>query len=155
MLSSFLNSTHSNVKSYFGVNFDSISVSLQTLDNIFAMRSLSSFYLTDTKPCLLNLQCSIHTVSKLRPKNVVIRGNVSRFDTPFSMLISSNLWDFSTRLFLNWSRLMWYRSPYCFVFLFLVWLFWYEFHRQFWYLIRGVSWTVSFLELLYSLSACS
>ena len=100
---------------------------LQTSDNIFAVRSLSSLYLIDTKPpflqlmqcCILNLQQQGHVVSKLamlypyreriasqkcyfdilKPKSII--GSVmSQYDTPFSMFTSSNLWIFLMDYFL-------------------------------------------------------
>ena len=100
-----------------GVNFGSISVSLQTSDNIFAVRYLRSLCLIDTKfpslqliqCCVLNLLPQVRVVSKYemlhpyrkrsaskkycysnsKPKSL-IGSAVSQFDTPFSMLISSN-----------------------------------------------------------------
>ena len=62
----------SNSSPVIGVNFGSISMSLQTCDNIFALRSLRSLYLIDTKPpflqviqfCILNLLPQGYVVSK-------------------------------------------------------------------------------------------
>ena len=42
-----------------------------------------------------------------KPKSL-IGSAVSQIDTPFTMLTSSNLLDFSDRLFLNWSKLVWH-----------------------------------------------
>ena len=103
---------------------------LQTSENIFTVRSLRSLCLIDTKPpflqliqltqLILNLLPQGHVVGKFamlhpcrkriasqkccfdssKPKSLV-GSAVSQFDTPFSMLTSSNLLDFSDRLFLN------------------------------------------------------
>ena len=117
-----------------GVNFGSTSVSFQTSDNIFAVRFLRTLCLIDTKPPYLQLiQCCIlnqlrqgHVFGKFAMLHPYLKriasqkccfdcfDSVSRFDTPFSMLTSSNLLDFSDRLFLNWSKLVWHRS--CFSF---------------------------------------
>ena len=165
-----------------GFNFGSISISLQVLDNIFAVRSLRSLCLIDTKPpflqlmqcCMLNLLLQRHVcnVGKftmfhpyhkqiacqkcLKPKSL-IDSDVSQFDTPFSKLTSSNLLDFFDILLLNWSELVWHRS--CFSF----------FCDLFSYfdliladcillsliLIGGASWVVSVPELVFSASGYS
>ena len=110
-----------------GVNFGSISVSLQTSDNIFVVRSIRSLCLIDEKPLFLQLICFIlnllpqgQTIGKFAmlhpyckripsqkccfgsPKpNTLIISTVSQFDTSFSILISNDLLDFSDRLILN------------------------------------------------------
>ena len=103
-------------------------LSLQISDNIFAVRSVRSLCLTDMKPpflqiiqcCILNLLPQGHVVGKFamlhpyhkqiasqkccfdssKPKSL-IGSDVSQFDTPYSKLTSSNLSNFSNRLFLN------------------------------------------------------
>ena len=113
---------------------------------------------------LVNFQCSIHTVSESHPKNIAsiarnqkifYRQYVSQFNTPFPML--SNLLDFSDRLSLNWSKLVWHWSSFSFLMTCLAILIWVfsTIYSLFWFLIRRVSWVVSFPELLYSTSACS
>ena len=105
-----------------------ISVSLQTSDNIFAVRSLRPLCLMDTKSpslqliqfCILNLPPQGHVVSKYemlylyckrspsqkccygnsKPKSL-IGSALCQFDTAFSMPISSNFLDFFDKLFLN------------------------------------------------------
>ena len=152
--------------------------------NLFAARSLRSLCLIDTKPPFLQLiQCFIlnllpqgYFVGKFamlhpyrkqitsqkccfdssKPKSL-IGTTVSQFDTPFSMLTSSNLLDCSDRLFLNWSKLVWYQSCLSFFLTWLVLLIWilstvYYLIR---FLIRGASWDVRFLELIDSTAACS
>ena len=121
-----------------GVNFGSISTSLQTSGNI--CRSPRLLCLTDTKPpflqlmqcCALNLLPQGHVCKfaiphpyrkriatekccfdSSKPKSL-IGSAVSQFDTPFSSLTSNNLLDFSGRLFFNWSTVEWHRS--CFSF---------------------------------------
>ena len=110
------------------VNFRSISISLQTSDIIFAVRSLKLLCLIDMNPpflqliqcCILNLVPQGHVVGKFamlhphhkriasqkccfdssKPK-LLIGIAVSQFDTSFFMLASSHLLKFSDRLFLN------------------------------------------------------
>ena len=158
-----------------GVNFGSISMSLQTLVNISAVRPLRSLCLIDTKPpllqliqcCTLNLLPQGHVVGTFgilhpyrkriasqkccfdssKPKSL-IGSVVSQFDKPFSMLTSSNLLDFSDRLFLNWSKVVWHQPWFSFFMTCLVILIWVllTVYCLIWFLIRGDSWAVSFLS---------
>ena len=123
-----------------GINFGSISTSLQTLDNKVAVRSLRSLCIIDMKPpfieftqcCTLNLPPQGHvvvtfailqpyrkqiaSVDSSKPK-YLIGSAVSQFDTPFSMLASSNLLDFSDRLFFDWSKVVWIDLAFLFIWL--------------------------------------
>ena len=100
------------------VNFGSISMSLQTLDNIFAVRALISLCYRHEPPflqliqcCTLNLLPQGHIVGKFstrhsyskriasqkccfdssKPNSLTGSAVIHLFDAPFSMLTSSNL----------------------------------------------------------------